>query len=84
MRRFWTRWARKQRLAAPARFYGDGGTIHATEHLDVEVHAGKVVAVWFRCQVLPFEQHDVDLRRAVEMGHMQAPAGMTGVEILDG
>ena len=39
-------------------FYGDGGTIHRTGVLDVEVDAGQVVSVWFRCKMLPFKQHD--------------------------
>lgn len=48
--------------------YGNRGTIHHTEHLDVEVDKnGKVVAVWFRCALLPFQQHNVDDTRAVEM-----------------
>ena len=55
-------------------FYGDGGTIHDNTALDVEVHDGKVVAVWFRCATVPFKQHDVDERRVREMaGHTSAP-----------
>ena len=46
-------------LGSDTRYYGDGTTIHSTGHLDVEVFEGKVVAVWFRCQMLPFEQADV-------------------------
>ncbi len=49
------------------RFYGDGGTIHSTTHLDIETRNGKVVAVWFRCQTLPFEQTEVDNSRAESM-----------------
>jgi hypothetical protein len=39
------------------RYYGDGGTLHGTTHLDVELDAvtGEVRAVWFRCQQLPFK-----------------------------
>jgi len=47
--------------------YGLNGTIHQTEQLDVEVYKGKVVAVWFRCAMLPFEQFNVDKDRAQEM-----------------
>lgn len=37
-------------------YYGDGGTIHGTHHLDIEVDpdTGEVTAVWFRCLNLPF------------------------------
>jgi hypothetical protein len=42
----------------PGRFYGDGTTIHGTTAIDVEVEDGVVVAVWYRCQMLPFVQHD--------------------------
>jgi hypothetical protein len=37
------RWRRKQELAAPSRYYGDGGTIHNTGALDIEVVDGRVV-----------------------------------------
>lgn len=80
------RWRKKQKLAAPSRFYGDGGTIHGTGHLDVEVRDGRVVSVWFRCQPLPFEQHDVGETRATEMHSMYdrgVQIRMTGVEVLD-
>lgn len=38
-------------------YYGDGGTVHGTISLDVEVDAqtGEVTAVWFRCLNLPFK-----------------------------
>ena len=38
-------------------YYGDGGTIHGTGHIDVEVDpdTGEVTAVWFRCLNLPFK-----------------------------
>jgi len=36
-------------------YYGDGGTIHGTSQLDIEVNElGEVTAVWFRCLNLPF------------------------------
>lgn len=38
-------------------YYGGMGTIHSTRGLDVEVdQQGNVVAVWFRCSMLPFTQ----------------------------
>ena len=80
------RWAAKQKLAAPARYYGNGGTIHASTDLDVETHHGTVVAVWFRCQPLPFRQHEVDAQRATDMERMSHDTAMpklTGVEVLD-
>ena len=43
------------------RHYGDDGTIHQTGSVDVGVDKdGKVVAVWFRCAMLPFIQYDAD------------------------
>lgn len=77
-------WVRKNRLAAPARYYGDGGTIHDDGHVSVEVHDGRVVAVWFRCQQLPFRQHDVNAARTAEMDATHAETlRLTGVELLD-
>lgn len=53
------------------RYYGGDGTIHRTGQLDVEVDAwGNVVAVWFRCQPLPFKQVRVAEPRAAEMRGM--------------
>lgn len=76
------RWQQKQELAEPGRFYGDGGTIHGTGHLDVEVKDGQVVAVWFRCQMLPFRV----FARDGEPRHREedlSPGVLTGVEIRD-
>lgn len=37
--------------------YGDDNTIHGTTHVDVQTdQRGTVVAVWFRCAMLPFQQ----------------------------
>jgi len=83
---FEERWKQKQDAAKPGRYYGDGGTIHSGTELDVEVDSsGRVVAVWFRCQPLPFRQADVDVDRANEMRSMYRGYGskLTGVEILD-
>lgn len=81
------RWKKKQALAAPARYYGDGGTRHASGELDVEVsERGEVVAVWFRCQPLPFRWDVASAARAEAMRCMYRDAGqcrLTGVEILD-
>lgn len=79
-------WRRKQRAARAtgARYYGDGGTIHATNTIDVEIHDGQVVGVWFRCQQLPFRQSDVTPERAAEMRRAFADIDrtrLTGVEV---
>jgi len=79
------RWRLHQAIAGDSRYYGDGGTIHHTGRLDVETFKGKVVDVWFRCQVLPFHQVEVTPDRAAEMTRAMergAPA-MTGVEVRD-
>ena len=55
--------AREQRRVT----YGGDGTIHHTGTVDVEVDAGVVVAVWFRCHLLPFTATDVDPVRSLEM-----------------
>jgi hypothetical protein len=73
---------KKEKLAAPARYYGGTGTIHETQELDVEVHNGRVVAVWFRCQALPFRQAVVDAHRAATIQGGPLPR-LTGVEVLD-
>jgi hypothetical protein len=80
-------WDAKQRAAAPGFFYGDGGTIHGTTHLDVEVDVdGAVVAVWYRCRQLPFVQVLVNNQRAEEMRGVceeGALPKLTGVHLLD-
>lgn len=49
-------------------YYGDGGTIHSSQEVNVELDKnGKVVSVWFRCMLLPFTQHIVDDQRAKDM-----------------
>ena len=53
------------------RLYGRNHTIHQTSILNVETDDdGKVVAVWFRCQPLPFDQTIVQNNRADEMDRM--------------
>lgn len=49
-------------------YYGDGGTIHGSTEVNVELDKnGKVVSVWFRCMTLPFTQTIVDDQRAQDM-----------------
>lgn len=74
-----TRWQQKQELAAPARYYGDGGTIHDDTVIDVVTRNGVVTEVWFRCQMLAFRQDDVgEYRHEIVQG-----APIIGVEVLD-
>lgn len=41
-------------------FYGGDNTIHQTGEVNVQLDKhGNVVAVWFRCQMLPFTQRTV-------------------------
>jgi len=48
--------------------YGHDRTIHQTGEVNVEIGPdGKVVAVWFRCAMLPFTQHLADQARADDM-----------------
>lgn len=75
------------RTEAEGRRYGDGNTIHRSPDLDVEVNPeGRVVAVWFRCQMLPFEQTDVDYTRATEMtnAYTDYHPRLTSVYVVDG
>ena len=73
--------------SANTRYYGGNGTIHGTTDLDVETRNGKVVAVWFRCCALPFNQTEVDKDRAKEMESMydgnDIPL-LDGVQLIDG
>ena len=62
--------------------YGGDKTIHQSEHVDVEVHNGKVVAVWFRCLPLKFRQADVGPKRAAEMEDIDG-AEVKYIEIVD-
>jgi hypothetical protein len=78
-----TEWQLKQRAARPGRYYGDGGTIHDTGYLHVETCNGRVVSVWFRCQMLPFQQVEVDEARAESMTDSAGIPVLTGVEVVD-
>ena len=81
-----TLFQRKQELARPGRYYGDGGTIHSTGLVNVEVDAnGRVVSVWFRCQPLPFDSTVVSASRAREQRRMYKNnvGRLSGVEIVD-
>jgi hypothetical protein len=81
------RWVAKQKLAAPGRYYGDGGTTDRTTYLHVETSPrGVVVAVWFDCIRLPFVQVTANDQRATEMlrDHQRVSSTLlTGVEVRD-
>lgn len=49
--------------------YGDDKTIHRTGDVNIErdPKTGAVVAVWYRCSVLPFTDEVVDEERAKSM-----------------
>jgi hypothetical protein len=72
----------KQSLARAdgRRYYGDGGTIHGTTHLDVCTDEdGNVLQVWFRCQLLPFKVH----RSTDRTRENPLDIKITGVEVAD-
>jgi len=49
--------------------------------LDVETHDGVIVAVWYRCMMLPFRRIEVDAERANEMLKSPASKRLTGIEV---
>ena len=61
--------------------YGHDKTLHRTQHVDVQVDNGKVVAVWFRCLPLRFEQHNVDTKDYP--GGVLLGASIVAVEYVD-
>lgn len=71
---WWERLVPRRRMPSEDQFaYGDVGgdrnTIHGSREVDVEVDEhGAVVAVWFRCMLVPFQSRVVDKLRALEMG----------------
>lgn len=76
-------WWAKQRAAGRSRYYGDGGTIHATGTVDIEIFEGRVVSVWYRCQLLPFTERWVDEGRAAEMAGASANVEITALHVKD-
>lgn len=57
-------------LAPGHRMYGGTDTWHRTTTVDVETDQdGNVVAVWFRCTMLPFSHRVVNADRTREMRH---------------
>jgi hypothetical protein len=60
--------------------YGDNRTIHSTGEVNVEIGpTGDVVAVWFRCRMLPFTQMRVIDSRASSMLKAAPLAGIKAI-----
>jgi hypothetical protein len=58
-------------------FYGGDGTIHDTGHVDVQLNKdGDVVAVWFRCRMLPFQQ---STKYTADALPQQGPGSIKGI-----
>ena len=63
--------------------YGGDNTIHKNGELDISVDKnGKVVAVWFRCIMLPFKQVDVDDIRANSLKEVEAPYKIDSIDLI--
>jgi hypothetical protein len=64
--------------------YGDEGTIHQTGHLNIELDKhGRVVAVWFRCAMLPFTQTTVEWDRVKDMRHIYDRCTLARIAAID-
>lgn len=64
-----------------SRTYGWNGTVHASELLNIQLGPdGKPIAVWFRCQMLPFDVSHVNQPRGVEN---QSLPRIMAVEVID-
>jgi hypothetical protein len=62
-------------------FYGGDGTWHQTGHVDVQLNKdGDVVAVWFRCRMLPFTQSS---KYTEDSAPQQGPGSIKGIVFED-
>lgn len=62
-------------------FYGGNGTIHSTGTVDVQLNKdGDVVAVWFRCRMLPFTQ---STKYTADSEPQQGPGSIKGIVFED-
>lgn len=69
------------REANGSRTYGWNGTIHHSEEVDIQIGPdGKVIAVWFRCQMLPFSVSHVELNRSTPNNELPR---IMAVEVID-
>lgn len=61
--------------------YGGGNTIHQTQDVNIErdPRTGAVLAVWFRCMMLPFTDRIVDPARAQSLRELSATSKQHGV-----
>lgn len=67
-----------------SRSYGWSDTIHSDKVINVETDdKGNVVAVWFRCQPLPFTQSNHGEQRAEEMRGMYENHPMPKILAID-
>jgi len=67
-----------------SRSYGWSDTIHRGHEVNVETDdAGNVVAVWFRCQPLPFTQSNHGAARAADMRRMYEAGGLPKILAID-
>jgi hypothetical protein len=58
-------------------------TIHGTHELNVEVDRdGRVVGVWFRCMLVPFNEVIVDEERAQDMRRSYLMGRIPGVDAI--
>lgn len=74
------RWRLKQKAAQPGHYYGDGGTIHASGTIDIQMHKGKVQMVWFRCLHLPFTVSELDKNDSGNGAGSNDKISITGIE----
>jgi hypothetical protein len=64
--------------------YGGNGTIHRTHNVNVEVDEfGYVVAVWFRCHLIPFDVTKVGADRSADMGRAYRGNNPPGIEAIE-
>jgi len=71
----------KRKTVEDENFYGGDGTIHSTGTVDVQLNKdGDVVAVWFRCRMLPFTQ---STKYTTDSLPRQGPGSIKGIVFED-
>jgi len=65
--------------------YGHDKTIHGTQEVNIErdPDTGEVIAVWFRCAILPFTDCVVSRERVHSMRQDYFPRGILAIEFSD-
>ena len=67
----------KPKTVEDENFYGGDGTWHSTGTVDVQLNKdGDVVAVWFRCRMLPFTQ---STKYTADSVPQQGPGSIKGI-----